>query len=353
MSENTKKEYKTYDVKPYTKEEREKILQDIDNKLLEFINSDKYKDVLLMMGNLGNYSLTNQIYILLQNENATSVAGMKEWNYKGRSVIPGEKAIKIFAPIKGKDEVLLVDEDGNPLLDEEGNQRKREVERIKGFKPAFVFDITQTTGKELQAFKFDENSTVEEKDLIIKGLTDVVGKKGYTFRYATEEELGKGCEGMCKYDTKEILVKEGMSDLQTVSVLVHECGHALAHGPYRESFEGLKELPSRDIREVEAESIACVVCSHLGLNTDNYNFSYISGWAQGDISKFRKNMDRIGMFSGDLIEGIDNAFTQDRVAKFKKEKELQESSNEVVTEVPPSSGKKRGRPKKQVEAEAC
>ena len=179
MSENTKKEYKSYEVKPYTKEEREKILQDIDNKLLEFINSDKYKDVLLMMGNLGNYSLTNQIYILLQNENATSVAGMKEWNYKGRSVIPGEKAIKIFAPIKGKDEVLLVDEDGNPLLDEEGNQRKREVERIKGFKPAFVFDITQTTGKELQAFKFDENSTVEEKDLIIKGLTDVVGKKGY------------------------------------------------------------------------------------------------------------------------------------------------------------------------------
>ena len=157
MSDNTKK---NFEVKPYTKEEREKILQDIDNKLLEFINSDKYKEVLLMMGNLGNYSLTNQIYILLQNENATSVAGMKEWNYKGRSIIPGEKAIKIFAPIKGKDEVLLVDEDGNPLLDEEGKQRTREVERIKGFKPAFVFDITQTTGKELQAFKFDENSTV-------------------------------------------------------------------------------------------------------------------------------------------------------------------------------------------------
>ena len=247
--------------------------------------------------------------------------------------------------------VGYVDEDGNPLLDEEGNQKKRTVERIKGFKPAFVFDITQTTGKELQAFKFDENSTVEEKDLIMKGLLDVVGKKGYTFRYATEEELGKGCEGLCNYNTKEILVKEGMSDLQTVSVLVHECGHALAHGPYRESFEGIKELPSRDIREVEAESIACVVCSHLGLNTDNYNFSYISGWAQGDISKFRKNMDRIGMFSGDLIEGIDNAFTQDRVAKYQKEKE--QSSNEVVTEVPPSSGKKRGRPKKQIEAEAC
>lgn len=77
-----------------------------------------------MMGNLGNYSLTNQIYILIQNENATSVAGMKKWNYKGRSVILGEKAIKIFAPIKTKDEFVLVDENDNPLLDEEGNQKK-------------------------------------------------------------------------------------------------------------------------------------------------------------------------------------------------------------------------------------
>lgn len=297
------------------------------------------------MGNLGNYSLTNQIYILLQNENATSVAGMKEWNYKGRSIIPGEKAIKIFAPIKGKDDVLLVDEEGNPLLDQEGNQIKKQVERIKGFKPAFVFDISQTTGKELEAFKFDETTPVEHKDLIIKGLTDVVSKHGYSFRYASEVELGKGCEGMCKYSTKEILVKENMSDIQTVSVLVHECGHALAHGPYRESFEGLKEIPSRDIREVEAESIACVVCSHLGLNTDNYNFSYISGWAEGDISKFRKNMDRIGMYSGDLIEGIDNAFTQERIKKIKQEKELKE------TKVPPSSPKKGRR--KQSEVEVC
>ncbi len=59
----------------------------------------------------------------------------------------------------------------------------------------------------------------------MKELLDVVDKKGYTFRYATEEELGKGCEGLCNYNTKEILVKEGISDLQTVSVLVHEYGH--------------------------------------------------------------------------------------------------------------------------------
>lgn len=347
LNNNTKND----NVKIYSKEEREKILQDIDKKLLEFINSDKYKDVLLMMGNLGKYSLTNQMYILLQNENATTVAGMKEWNYKGRSVIPGEKSIKIFAPLMEKETVFLVDEEGNQLLDEDGNPKTKDTQKLKGFKQSYVFDISQTTGKELQAFKFDENTPVEDKETIIKGLLDVVGAKGYSFRYATEEELGKGCEGMCKYNPKEILVKEGLSDIQTVSVLVHECGHALAHGPYRDNFEGLKELPSRDIREVEAESIACVVCSYLGLDTDNYNFSYISGWAEGDISKFRRNMDRISMYSGDLIDGIDNAFTQARIQKLQQAKE--DNPKEVDKELPLSEPKKRGRPKKQLEAEAC
>jgi len=335
--ENKENENKNYDVKPYKREEVEEILQQVDNKLLEFINSDKYKDVLLMMGNLGNYSLTNQIYILLQNPDATTVNGMKQWNYLGRSINPGEKALKIFAPIRSKEIVELKDQEGNPLLDENGEPQTKTIEVLKGFKPTFVFDISQTNGKELQAFKFDENSPVEHKELIMKGLTDVVTSKGYTVKYANEETLGKGCYGMCKYKEKEILLLEGMSDLQTVSTMVHECGHALAHGPYRENFEGLKELPSRDIREVEAESIACVVCSHLGLDTDNFNFSYISGWAQGDITKFRKNMDRIGQYSGELIQGIDNAFNLDRIAKYEKTKE--EKEVEEVKELPPSPKK--------------
>ena len=85
----------------------------------------------------------------------------------------------------------------------------------------------------------------------------------------------------------------------------------------------MKEVPSRDIKEVEAESIACVVCSHLGLDTENFNFSYITGWAEGNISKFRKNMDVISHYSLRLIDGIDTAFEEDRKLKAKMEKESQ------------------------------
>lgn len=327
---NNNNNNKNFDVKPYSKEEVEKILAEVDNKLTEFIKSDKYKDVLMAMGNLGKYSFTNQIYILLQNPDAVTVNGMKQWNYLGRSILPGQKALKIFAPLLSKEEVQLADQDGNPILDEEGNPKTKEVEKVKGFKPSFVFDISQTKGKELDVFKFNDNITVEDKDLIIQGLSNVVEKKGFSIEYASEKELGKGCYGLCSYKDKKIKLLEGMSDIQTVSTLVHECGHALAHSPYRDSFEGLTELPGRDIREVEAESIACVVCSHLGLDTENFNFSYITGWADGDITKFRKNMDRIGMYSGDLIEGIDSVFAQ-----AKKEREAVKPEQEAESPVEP------------------
>ena len=307
--------------KPFRKEEVDKIMEDVDKKLDEFIKSGAYKDVLIMMGNLGKYSLTNQIYILLQKPDAVTVNGMRGWNYLGRSIKKDEKAIRIIAPVKGFAEVEVKDEDGNFITDEDGAIVTKKVSVIKGYRPSFVFDVSQTKGRELKAFRMDDKTPVEDKETIIQGLVNTVSEEGYTVSYATKEELREGCYGLCNHKEKKILLLEGMSDLQEVSTLVHECGHALAHNPYKKDFEGLTELPSRDIKEVEAESIACVVCSHLGLDTENFNFAYIAGWAEGDIAKFKKNMDVISRHSMSLIDGIDEAFAEERRMKARMEKE--------------------------------
>lgn len=321
--------------KAYTKEEIDAILEEVDSKLSDFIQSGKYKDVLLMMGNLGRYSFINQMYILLQNGNATTVNGMQKWNWYGRSVKPGEKALRIFSPIKKKEYKPVVDEDGNPKLTAEGKEVKQAVMVIKGYRPSFVFDISQTQGKELDVYKFNESITVDDKETILKGLANVVGKNDFMIRYAPEEELGKGCYGLCNHQSKEILLLEGMSDLQTVSTAVHECGHALAHSAYRKDFEGLTPMEKREIKEVEAESIACVVCQGLGLDTENFNFSYITGWSDGDISKFRKNMDVIGYHANQLLNGIEEEFTSLKIAENKAKKEAKENPLiEQVEETP-------------------
>ena len=88
-------------------------MEDVDKKLEEFIKSGNYKDVLIMIGNLGKYSLTNQIYILLQKPDAVTVNGMRGWNFLGRSIEKDEKAIKIMAPIRELVDQEVLDENGN------------------------------------------------------------------------------------------------------------------------------------------------------------------------------------------------------------------------------------------------
>ena len=267
------------------KEEMDSLRGKVDERFASFLKEGRYKDVLLFMGNLSSYSLTNQLYILYQKPDATTVHGLRGWNKLGRFVKKGEKGIKILQPIRRKKE----GEEEKPCL---------------GFRVGYVFDLSQTEGEELKAFSLREDILVESKDKIILGMENVVKKEGYCLTYVTKEELGEDCYGLCDHKAKTIKLREGLGDLQEVSTLAHECGHALAHGSPRKDFEGLLPSERREIKEVEAESIACIVCSYLGLDTENFNFSYIAGWASGDIGKFRKNLELVSQFAKELINGI-------------------------------------------------
>lgn len=281
----------------YKKEEIDKIINDVDKSLKEFIRSGKYKDLLLQMGNINKYSLTNQIYILLQMPNAITVKGIREWNHLKRTIKKGENGIKIISPIKK----FILKEVTN---DNDEKLYKKEIV-VDGYKKTYVFDISQTEGEELINFKMDESKIIENKELIIKGINEIISGEGYKLKYVSREKLEEGCLGLCNHNTKMIYLLLHLSDLQEISTLIHETAHALAHNPYSNKFKGIIKLPSRDIKEVEAESIACVVSSYLNLDTKNFNFSYISSWAEGDISKFRNNIDLISYYSGKIISSID------------------------------------------------
>lgn len=283
--------------KRISKEEMDGLTKEIDKRLYDFIKEGKYKDVLVSMGNLGKYSFHNQLYIMIQKPEARTLNGLRKWNFYGRNVKKGEKGIKVFKPIIGKKK------------GDDGTEKKC----IKGFQIGYVFDVSQTEGKEIDVFKFDENKIVENKERILESLMEIAKENGYKFEFVSKEEMEEDCYGLCNHSTKEIKILEGLSDLQEISTSVHELGHALAHSQYREDFAGLTLKEKREIKEVEAESIACIVCSYLGLDTQNFNFSYIVGWSNGDISKFRNNLDRISKYSRNIIDvlneyGLDISF---------------------------------------------
>ncbi len=278
-------------MKKISKEEMDELTKRIDDEFERFIKEGKYKEVLLSMGNLGKYSINNQLYIIVQCPEAKTVNGLRKWNSFGRYVRKGEKAIRIFKPIIGKNEK------------EEGSDSEKRI--LKGFQTGYVFDISQTEGKEMNAFKFNEEKIISNKNEILASLRKIADTYGYKITYCDVSELDEECYGLCNHSKREIKIRSSLSDLQEVSTTIHELGHALAHSKPREDFDGLSPKEKREIKEVEAESIACIVCSYLDLDTKNFNFSYISAWAEGDIRKFRKNMDVISKFANLIIDGIE------------------------------------------------
>ena len=94
-----------------------------------------------------------------------------------------------------------------------------------------------------------------------------------------------------------------MSQQQTVKTLVHEIAHAKLHLP---TGTGPEERPSRTAREVEAESVAYVVCQHLGIDTSDYSFAYVAGWSRDqDMTVLKASLERIRATAAELIDGME------------------------------------------------
>jgi len=100
----------------------------------------------------------------------------------------------------------------------------------------------------------------------------------------------------CDFLKKQIAVRPGVDPLQAVKTLVHELAHALLHG------DG--EAPSRDIAEVEVESVAFVVPDASGLASDDYSFPYVARWSNGDTDKLRETGERVVRCARVVLDGI-------------------------------------------------
>lgn len=318
----------------------DELIVQAEEQYNEFIKSGKYKDLLLSMSNLNCYSLTNHLLIISQMPTATCVNGMKTWNFNHRNVIKGEKAIKIIAPLK---EIRKED-----VLDENGNVVETKEIAVNGFKVAYVFDISQTEGRELYEFKCDEKIAQENFEVIKNALERV--PRGYTIKY--QDTNRDGVDGYCDFTNKEIVIQEGMPYERTLTTLIHEVGHALAEERVRSNFKGLTQKEQTNIREIEAESIALVVSNRLGLHTQDFNMAYITKWTDGYLDKFKSNVDVIRSVSYQILSSVEPA-----IQTHLKEKEaFAEPVIQTGREVQENSKTRKRTPKTKVqesEVEQC
>lgn len=279
------------------------VAEMLENGVKEVFASERYKEYLNFVSKFYNYSHNNTLLIMLQNPEASFVASYTDWKNKhNRNVKYGEKGLKIIAPspYKVKVEVPVHDENKTPVVvDGKPLTEVKEIQKL-GFKVVSVFDVSQTDGEPFIVPDFG-NKELEADIDDYSALFEAISS---TTPFEVKFDDIKGAKGLCSYDSKTITINNGMSQAQNIKTLLHEIAHSRLHNPNK-TFD----RPSRDKREVQAESVAFVVANKLGLDTSEYSFDYIAGWSSNqEIKELKESLEIIQKEASAMIEGIQEKY---------------------------------------------
>ena len=214
--------------KPTNRERLQEITAGIEQGIKELFESEKYMRYLSVMSKFHRYSVNNTMLIYMQKPEATLVAGFNKWkNQFARHVKKGEHGITIIAPTpyKKKIEEMKRDPDTHaPILDADGKAvvEEKEIE-IPMFRPVKVFDVSQTDGKPLPELASSLSGTVPHYEAFLEALRRSAPVP------IEFEPMAANTDGYFSPDQQRIAIREGMSEVQTVSATVHEIAHSKLH----------------------------------------------------------------------------------------------------------------------------
>ena len=352
--------------KPTNRERLQEITAGIEQGIKELFESEKYMRYLSVMSKFHRYSVNNTMLIYMQKPEATLVAGFNKWkNQFARHVKKGEHGITIIAPTpyKKKIEEMKRDPDTHaPILDADGKavMEEKEIE-IPMFRPVKVFDVSQTDGKPLPELASSLSGTVPHYKAFLEALRRSAPVP------IEFEAMDANMDGYFSPDRQRIAIREGMSEVQTVSAAVHEVAHTKLHDPkkyeaeptwkivmvseggikhdYRldfateaeaeqaaaedgwryvdenqfewrleveEDHSAVKQTArNRNTEEVEAESISYAVCQYFGIQTGENSFGYIATWSKDkDLKELKASLETINKTSCELINDIERNYKE-------------------------------------------
>ena len=295
--------------KQSSRDRLKEITASIEDGIKELFQSESYAQYLQTMSRFHHYSVNNQVLIHMQKPDATLVAGFNKWkNQFGRNVIKGEHGIKIIAPtpFKKKIEQEKLDPDTQlPMLDADGKIITEEKTiQIPMYKPVTVFDVSQTEGRPLPQLAHDLSGNVANYDVFMEAL-----RRSSPVPISIEV-MGGGMDGYFDLEHQDIAIRKGMSEVQTVSAVIHEMAHALLHNRAKDTEEKTPEL-SRSTEEVQAESISYAVCAYYGIATGDNSFGYIASWSKDKtLPELRESLEVISKTADGLINDIDRHYAE-------------------------------------------
>ena len=304
--------------KPTNRERLQEITAGIEQGIKELFESEKYMRYLSVMSKFHRYSVNNTMLIYMQRPDATLVAGFNKWkNQFERHVKKGEHGITIIAPTPYKKKIeemkrdpdthaLILDADGKAVMEE------KEIE-IPMFRPVKVFDVSQTDGKPLPELASSLSGTVPHYEAFLEA---VRRSASVPIEF---EAMAANTDGYFSPDRQRIAIREGMSEVQTVSATVHEVAHSKLHDRQKiqetsAAGDNASDQPKpkdRNTEEVEAESISYAVCQYFGIQTGENSFGYIASWSKDkDLKELRASLETINKTSCELINDIERNYKE-------------------------------------------
>ena len=364
--DNLERRVKIMADKPTNRERLQEITAGIEQGIKELFESEKYMRYLSVMSKFHRYSVNNTMLIYMQRPDATLVAGFNKWkNQFERHVKKGEHGITIIAPTpyKKKIEEMKRDPDTHaPILDADGKavMEEKEIE-IPMFRPVKVFDVSQTDGKPLPELASSLSGTVPHYEVFMEALRRSAPVP------IEFEPMDENMDGYFSSEQQRIAIREGMSEVQTVSAAVHETAHSKLHDPKKyeaeptwkivmvseggtkhdfrldfateaeaeqaaaeegwryvdenrfewrleveEDLTAVKQAAkNRNTEEVEAESISYAVCQYFGIQTGENSFGYIASWSKDkELKELRASLETINKTSCELINDIERNYKE-------------------------------------------
>lgn len=251
------------------------------------IASDDWKHALEFAARFRSRSFNNTLLIWTQHLAAyesgnvaepmpTYVAGFKQWQALGRSVVAGQHGYMIFAPQTGRFATSTPSEPSSwRRLKPRERGRAGEVVRVGvvGTRPAYVWDVAQTVGQPVTELPRPELLKGSAPAGLWDGLAALIELEGFALATADDARSMGGANGRTDFSTHCVTVRNDMDAAARTKTLAHELAHIRLHGPAGEP------LAHRGIGEVEAESVALMVAAAHGMDTQTYSIPYVAGWA--------------------------------------------------------------------------
>ena len=232
------------------------------------------------MSRFHNYSLGNILEIARQRPDATRVAGLYAWNQLGRKVKKGERGIRILAPIVG---IKRKKEE-----EAEKDLTRQNTRTLVGFRNAYVFDVEQTEGAPLPAFRQVTGTVGENRDRLLAFIAEQGIELGYTEKIAPS--LGVSYGG-------RIAIFPGQTEAEEFSTLVHELAHEMLHKAER------RTTTTKVVKETEAEAVAFIIGKAVGLEAGSASADYIHLY-HGNASLLAESLEVVQRTSAVILAAL-------------------------------------------------